>query len=82
MADLECGIPGPGNGRGKETIRVRNAVAGIEASKEFVVLRFDSFSIKGAKISLGALAAKGPRLDVKVSLIRSTYYDSAYHLMA
>ena len=62
MAALLCGKPGPGDGRGKETIRVRNAVEGIEASNEFVALRFDSFSIKGANISLGALTARGPRL--------------------
>lgn len=48
---LEGGIAG--SGLGKEMIRVRKAVAGIELSTEFVVFRFESFSINGARISGG-----------------------------
>ena len=44
--------------------KVRNEVEGIEVSKEVVGLMFESFSMKGGRISVGALSARGPRLNV------------------
>ena len=49
-------------GLGKDIIRVRKDVAGIDLSTELVVFRFDSFSINGARISDGSFWARGPRL--------------------
>lgn len=60
VVTLEYGSPGIG--RGTETTRVRNEVEGIEVSKEVVGLMLESFSMKGGRISVGALSARGPRL--------------------
>ena len=52
----------PPTGRGKETTRVRVAVAGMELSSDLVVSTLVNFSTKGHRISAGALAARGPML--------------------
>lgn len=52
----------PKTGRGKETTKVRVAVAGIELSKDLVVSILVSFSTNGQRISFGAFKARGPIL--------------------
>lgn len=74
-----------GIGRGNEMISARSAVAGIELSTEFVVLRLVNFSTKGERISGEAFWVKGPML--KKPLYQYGLQDprrsseSAYHLM-
>lgn len=52
----------PTMGRENEAMKVRSAVAGIELSMEFVVLRVESFSIIGARRSDGAFWVNEPTL--------------------
>lgn len=52
----------PTIGRENEAMKVRSAVAGIELSTEFVVLRVESFSIIGARRSAGAFCVNEPTL--------------------
>ena len=52
-------------GLGRVTTTVRRAIAGMELSTEFSVVRFESFSIKGARIVLGSLATSGARLSLR-----------------
>ena len=49
-------------GLGSVITTVRRAIAGIELSTEFSVLRVDSFSIRGARMLLGTLVTRGARL--------------------
>lgn len=52
----------PTTGRGSVMTTVRRAIAGIELSTEFSVVRFESFSISGASIVLGIFVTSGARL--------------------
>lgn len=49
-------------GRGSVVTTVRRAIAGMELSTEFSVLRFDSFSINGGRMLSGIFVTSGPRL--------------------
>jgi hypothetical protein len=52
----------PGIGLGSVITTVRKAIAGIELSTEFSVLKVESFSIRGAMIVLGTFRTSGARL--------------------
>lgn len=55
-------VGNPGTGRGKLVTTVRRAVAVMELSTEFWVVRLDSFSIRDGSISAGILSTNGPKL--------------------
>jgi hypothetical protein len=52
----------PVTGRGSVITTVRRAMAGMELSTEFSVVRFESFSMSGARIVLGIFVTRGARL--------------------
>src|SRR5277367_876730 len=52
----------PVTGRGSVMTTVRRAMAGMELSTEFSVVRFESFSMSGARIVLGIFVTRGARL--------------------
>ena len=51
---------------------VRVAVAGMDGSRDLVVLRLLSFSINGQSISEGAFRAKGPILGAISKNVKET----------
>lgn len=52
----------PATGRGSVMTTVRRAIAGIELSTEFSVVKLESFSMRGARMVLGNLRTRGARL--------------------
>lgn len=59
----------PGTGRGRVMTTIRRAVAGMELSTEFSVVRLESFSIRGASIVFGIFVTRGARLAIALGWI-------------
>lgn len=72
-----------GNGGGNTVMIVRNAVAGIDLSSEWVVLILVTLCTKGDRTSAGNLRTRAPTLQITSMFWQfESGKEVAYHLIA